>query len=151
MGLFTRRRHLRREVLTAAGEGWQPLDGSVIEVPGFEMDDDECAGEQAYGAEFQLEAAPCATLTVWFYPCPRSEREEDGFVIGRRFEHIVYEDGRYAWSASTYDVADSQGWYGDLEAADAGARRIAGAFASGFTTEPGQGGGTGFDWDGEAW
>lgn len=131
---------------------WEALSGGVLETPGFMMDDDGCEGETAYGADFWMASAAGAVLSVWFYPAPRSAREEDGLVIGRRYEHRIFEDGCCTWTAATYDVVNAEVRYDDLEAADAGARRVADLYARrAFTGHPGHGDGTGFDWDGQPW
>ena len=153
MNLFTLRRREPEAAEPAAPE-WHPVSGEVITVPGSEMDDDGCAGTHAYGADYQLAdgSAPTAMLTCWTYPV-YGNPDERGYVLGRRFEYIVYMDGAPPWTWADWQAAgEDQSVYPDLDAARRAARNAAGTLAvSAFGSAAGGGGLAGFDWDGQPW
>jgi hypothetical protein len=127
MGIFSR--HRATAVIDPA---WQPEAEAIIAAPGYLMDDDGCASEQAFGARFCLETAPGSTLTVWAYAAYGSPGGGDTYIVGYRVEYEAaaawgLRTGE-KWSAALY-CCDTDGaeWYASPGIASDAARTVAAA------------------------
>lgn len=150
MGLFTTR---RRHVI-AARDCWQPSGSGVGTVPGYDMDDDGCAGEHAYAVTFTMGLVPDATITAWSYAIYAAPDAPGDFQIGWRCEyHFGAGPDSAPWAHVIYGCDDPE-FYDDLGRAETTARQWAETLASTPRTgpsdpladEPGF-----FDWDGVPW
>jgi hypothetical protein len=129
LGIFTRRR--------TAVTGWQ-LAGHVAGVGGYLtcdgslMEDDGCASDKAYGAVFERDDAPDATLAIWAYAAPRSgQPEQDGYMVGYRVDRIIDTGGdAEPWTDTVWcgDEAWCE-WYADVSAAAVAAQHDAAMLA----------------------
>jgi hypothetical protein len=139
MGIFSRR---RTPVITAT---WQPDGSEPAIAPGFEMNDDGCESEEAYGVTFLLASAPGSWLTIWTYVAPAGPAALHAFELGHRYEYRTA-----SWTASLYGPAQAGG-FGDLASADEAAQLTAIA----LSVSPRDGGpdehAMHFDWDGAPW
>ena len=135
-------------------------DGACQHVPGrgrlrirsgLSMEDDGCAGEQAYGATFTLASAPWATLTVWVYVSYAANYDPADFCLGARCEYAIDSDtGGARWMKALTDQLGGE-FYDDLAVADVAARVAAEKLTlgprSGVSEEPAET----WDWDGTPW
>jgi hypothetical protein len=129
-----------------------PGRGSRLRIcAGAAMDDDGCAGEQAYGATFTLASAPRASLTVWVYVSLAVGDDPGNFCIGSRIEYVI-DDGSAGepWMKALYAQIGGE-YYDDLAVADLVARvaaeKLNSGPRSGASEEPTET----FDWDGVPW
>lgn len=155
MKLFTKRCPAPEffvDVAPTATPAWHPVTGDVSTVAAAEMDDDGCAGN-AHGTYFQVNGgtAPCAVLTAWTYPVCGNP-ETGGYSLGRKYEYVVYRDGRPPWFRADWHATGDTTMYPDLGAASRAARDAARVLAwCSYPCAPDGGSLTGFDWDGAPW
>jgi len=152
MGLFSRRsqadRSLARDGTTVvvATAVWQPDGAEPAIAYGWDMDDDGCAGEEAYGVTFISSSVPGCTITVWTYACWAATGAPHDFEMGHRYEYRAGD----AWAASLYSAV-TPGEFGGRDAADEAAQLTAMTLA----VSPRDGGpddhGAYLDWDGASW
>lgn len=130
---------------------WQPTGDEPDITPAYLMDDDGCAGENAYGVTFTLADAPGATITIWTYPCYGPADVPDSFVIGYRCEYR-FDSGSDSEPWTSYEYTDDAEWYWTLDDCDAACQEDARNMATTDRSQPDDGPSPEweqlFDWDG---
>jgi hypothetical protein len=137
---------------------WRPESDDITVAPAYLMDDDGCAGDQAHGAQFWLNSAPGASLTIWAYAAAGGPRTGDYYFVGYKIAYSVLSGRGYEeWSAALYcgDVTFAE-WYNGPRLATEAAREAAadlarnGAAAAALHV-PAETITAWFDWDGTPW
>lgn len=146
MGLFSRLA-IRQSVAwgwqpEVPARDWQPASADVQVLPGAAMDDDGCAGDDAYGVTFILASEPGSTITVWTYAVYAAPDAPGEYQTGWRCEYRAGNQEQVA-----YGTEDPE-FYDTLDAANRAAWESAHGLASvtGWDDAP-----SWLDWDGAPW
>jgi hypothetical protein len=152
MRLFSRRRTV------VAAPAWQPHAAGVTVAPAYLMDDDGCAGDQAFGAQFWMNSAPGASLTIWAYAADGGPRTGNNYFVGYRIAYsLLSARGYEEWSAALYsgDVTYAEWYDGPPLATDAARVSAADLMRDGPAAAalhvPAEVIAAWFDWDGTPW